>query len=212
MEITWLGHSSFLIKNKAGTTILTDPFNDSVGYSVFNGYADIVTISHHHFDHSCAEAVLGNPEIIDAVGIFDIKDVQIVGLPSYHDKMEGALRGKNTIYIYKIDDYRVCHLGDLGHFLSEDDLDKIGAVDILFIPVGGNFTIDGAEASEIAKKINSHLIIPMHYKTAALNFPLEGVESFITYMKNGERINSCTLEITEKLEDTNLVKILDYKN
>jgi L-ascorbate metabolism protein UlaG (beta-lactamase superfamily) len=211
MEITWLGHSSFLIKDSKGRTLLTDPFDESVGYKVFEGHADVVTISHHHFDHDYIEKITGNPAVLDKVGFFNLCDIDIKGIPSYHDNVEGAKRGENIIYVFKMDDYRICHLGDLGHILSIHDADAIGEVDILFVPVGGNFTIDGKEAAAVCKLLNPHIVIPMHFKTSALTFPIEGVENFLAHMKNGENIHSTTLKIEGNLKDRNIVKILDFK-
>jgi len=210
MEITWLGHSSFLIEDSLGRKVLTDPFDETVGYNTFKGEADVVTISHHHFDHSYIENVKYK-ESIDKVGFFYLCDIPITGIPSYHDKMLGAKRGENVIFVIDIDGYRVCHLGDLGHTLSNEDIKQIGNIDILLIPIGGNYTIDGKEAAEIAKSINSHLVIPMHYKTPILSFELEGLEDFLTYMKNGERVGGNKLSIERSLEGFNKVTILDYK-
>ncbi len=209
MEITWLGHSSFLIKDSSGKRILTDPFDETVGYKIYDDKADLVIISHHHFDHDCLQYVKGNPEIVDKVGLFNKCDISIEGIISYHDNVKGAKRGENIIYIMTIDNYRVCHLGDLGHNLSEEYLSKIGDIDILLIPVGGNFTINGKEAASIAKSINAHIVIPMHYKTPYISFPIDGVETFITNMKNGDRISHSTLVIEVELQDKNIVKILD---
>jgi L-ascorbate metabolism protein UlaG (beta-lactamase superfamily) len=213
MKIKWLGHSSFLLTDSKGRKLLIDPFDSSVGYEVYEGEADIITISHHHFDHDFIKKVKGHPEIIDKVGFFMPRDINIVGLPSYHDKVKGAKRGNNVIFIIEMDGYRICHLGDLGHELSDVDLDKIGHVDVLMIPVGGNYTLDGKEASDVAKSINSHIVLPMHYKTSFTKLPIEGVEDFIINMGNGERMNSSTLDLKdkhiEKLEENNLVKLLD---
>lgn len=211
MEITWLGHSSFLIKDSKGRTVLTDPFDETVGYKVFEGEADLVTISHHHFDHDYIEKIKGNPAVVDKVGFFNVCDIDIKGIPSYHDNVQGAKRGENVIYVFKIDNYRVCHLGDLGHVLSLKDKDEIGEVDILLIPVGGNYTIDGKEATAVCKLINPKLVIPMHFKTSAIAFPIDGAEEFLTHMKNGERIQCNTLEINEELKGNNIVKVLDFK-
>lgn len=211
MKITWLGHSSFLLENSKGLKLLTDPFDDTIGYKVYEGNADIVTISHHHFDHNYTAKIKNNPKIIDAVGFNDTLGVKITGIPSYHDKIKGAKRGQNIIFIFEMDGFRLCHLGDLGHTLSKDDISKIGNIDVLFIPVGGNFTIDGKEAGEIAKNIHSHIVIPMHFKTSAINFPIEGTENFLINMKSGEKVKDCTLEINDKLDEYDVVKILDYK-
>lgn len=211
MEITWLGHASFLIKDSKGRKLLTDPFDKSVGYQTFHEEVDLVSISHHHFDHDYIKELKGNPEIIDKAGLFYLCDIPVEGIPSYHDNSQGSKRGENIIFTFEMDGYKICHLGDLGHELSQDYITKLGNIDILLIPVGGNYTIDGKEAANIAKLINSRIIIPMHYKTPSLSFPLDGVETFITSMKNGERINDCTLKIEGELEGRNVVKILDPK-
>ena len=119
---------------------------------------DIVTISHQHFDHNYTKELNGDYEIIDKIGMYNLNDIYIKGTPSYHDKDKGAKRGDNIIFTFKMDDYTLCHLGDLGHTLSNNDIDAIGDVDILFIPVGGNYTIDGKEASEVTKKINPKIV------------------------------------------------------
>lgn len=211
MEITWLGHASFLIKDSKGRKLLTDPFDKSVGYQTFHEEVDLVSISHHHFDHDYIKELKGNPEIIDKAGLFYLCDIPIEGIPSYHDNSQGSKRGENIIFTFEMDGYKICHLGDLGHELSQDYITKLGNIDILLIPVGGNYTIDGKEAANIAKLINSRIIIPMHYKTPSLAFPLDGVETFITSIKNGERINDFTLRIEGEIEGRNVVKILDPK-
>ena len=210
MEITWLGHSSFVLKDSKGRELLTDPFDSSIGYEIYNGSPDIVTISHHHFDHNYTSELTGNYEIIDKIGMFVSNDITIKGTPSYHDKDKGAKRGDNIIFTFKMDDYTICHLGDLGHKLSSDDIDAIGSVDILFVPVGGNYTIDGKEASEVTKKLNPKIVIPMHYKTSSVSFPLDGVETFLMYMKNATKIDNNTLVINGALDESMSVKILNY--
>lgn len=210
MEITWLGHSSFLVEDSKGRKVLMDPFDESVGYPIFQGEVDIVTISHYHFDHSYTEKVKFN-HIADKAGFFYLCDIPVAGIPSYHDKMQGAKRGENMIFIIEMDGYRICHLGDLGYILSEDEIKSLGKIDVLLIPIGGNYTINGKEASELAKHINSHVIIPMHYSTPELSFQLDGLEDFLTHMKNGEKIGLNKLSINEKLTGENQVKILNYK-
>lgn len=210
MKITWLGHSSFLLEDSKGVKLLTDPFDTTAGYDVYNGSPDIVTISHQHFDHNYIKELKGNYKIIDKIGIFTSHDIPIKGIPSYHDKNKGAKRGDNIIFTFRMDGYSLCHLGDLGHALSNDDVTSIGDVDILFVPVGGNYTIDGKEASEITKKMNPKIVIPMHYKTSRLSLPLEGVETFLMYMKNASKIDSNTLMIDNEIKESMSVKILNY--
>lgn len=199
MKITWLGHASFLLEDSKGRKLLTDPFDSTVGYSLYKGSADVITISHQHFDHNFIQNINPGAKVIDKVGFFNECDITIQGIPSYHDKNKGAKRGENVIFIIEMEGYKFCHLGDLGHILEEKDIDLIGEVDVLFIPVGGNYTINGEEAAKVAKSIESKLIIPMHYKTPQLSFDLDGVETFLTFMKNGERVNSNTLEINEDI-------------
>lgn len=212
MEITWFGHSCFLIKSRTGKKVLTDPYDESVGYPLPNEAVDLVTISHNHFDHNYTESLPGIPTIIGKVGSYTFSDINIKGIPSFHDKDFGAKRGNNIIFLINIDGFNICHLGDLGHTPTSEMLTEIGPVDVLLIPVGGNYTIDGEEAAAIAKMIDSHIVIPMHYKTSALTFPLEGVEKFIIKMGNSCKIESCTLELTELPEVKNRVKILKYRS
>ncbi|MDP4088516.1 MAG: MBL fold metallo-hydrolase [Bacillota bacterium] len=212
MEITWFGHSCFLFKDRSGKKLLTDPFDTSVGYSVPNETVDIVTVSHQHFDHNYVEALPGIPAVIDKTGSFCVNDISIKGIQSYHDKYKGAKRGNNIIFVINMDGLTVCHMGDIGHMPAPEDFQEIGDIDVLFIPVGGNYTIDGEEAAKVSRQINSHIVIPMHYRTSALSLPLEGTEKFIMKMGNSEKVGSSTLVLEGSLEGFNKVKILDYKS
>ncbi|KEI03071.1 MBL fold metallo-hydrolase [Clostridium botulinum] len=208
MEITWFGHSSFLIKTKNGKRILTDPFDKTVGYKTYQDTAHIVTISHHHYDHDYTEGIQGTIDVIDSCGSFEKHGVLIKGIPSYHDKSHGSKRGENIIYIIKVDNFNICHLGDLGHKLSKEDIEAIGDIDILLIPVGGIYTINGIDAASVAKDINPKIIIPMHYKTTYLSFALDSVDTFVDNMNNVKKLSCSTLKITEPLNDHCAVKIL----
>ncbi|MBZ9606286.1 MBL fold metallo-hydrolase [Clostridium estertheticum] len=210
MKITWLGHSCFLLEDSKGVKLLTDPFDNTLGYDIYKGSPDIVTISHQHFDHNYIKELTGNYKIIDKIGISTLHDISIKGTPSYHDKNKGAKRGDNIIFTFRMDGYSLCHLGDLGHTLSNDDMSSLGDVDILFVPVGGNYTIDGKEASEVTKKMNPKIVIPMHYKTLRLSLPLEGVETYLMHMKNASKIDSNTLVINDEIKESMSVKILNY--
>ncbi len=211
MYITWLGHSSFLIEDSKGRKILTDPFDETVGYDVYRGTPDIVTISHHHFDHGYVALLPREAKILDAPGSYEFDGIRITGLPSFHDKSEGSKRGRNTIFIIEADGYRVCHLGDLGYVLSEPEIKSLGKVDVLMIPVGGVFTIDSGEAAELAKAVGSHIILPMHYKTPAIDFEISGVEPFLSRMGDFEKVGSARLDLHGELKGFSKVKILEYK-
>lgn len=183
MIITWLGHSCFKLQDKAGTdgvTVITDPYNKEVGLKVPNIEADIVTISHDHADHNNIDALRGNPFIIDCAGEYDVKNVLIEGIDSYHDEEEGKLRGGNVIYRIEIEDISIVHLGDLGHTLDNSQLEKLVGTDILLIPVGGKFTLDAKKAVEVISQIEPRIVIPMHYQTEGLTIDgLDSVDKFI---------------------------------
>lgn len=169
MDITYLGHSSFRIKTKTAT-VITDPFDPKMVGLKYSGIeGDIVTVSHDHKDHNAANLVSGAKKVVAGPGEYEIRGVSIVGYPSFHDVKNGEERGKNTIYVYEAEGLRLVHLGDLGHILSEDLVNEIGDVDVLMIPVGGEFTIGPKEASETVNKIEPFFVMPMHYQSDGLN-------------------------------------------
>jgi L-ascorbate metabolism protein UlaG (beta-lactamase superfamily) len=181
MDITYLGHSSFKIKTKTAT-VITDPFDSAmVGLKYSGVEGEIVTVSHAHRDHNATDKVSGIKKIVDGPGEYEIMGVSIIGYPSFHDAKEGAERGKNTIYVIESDGLRLAHLGDLGHSLSDDLVNQMGAIDILMIPVGGKFTIGPKEAAEVVNKIDPYYILPMHYKIPGTPqfADIEPVETFL---------------------------------
>lgn len=208
MKITWFGHSCFLIENSMGTKILTDPFDTTVGYKLYTDTADIVTVSHQHFDHNYTKDIKGNPLIIDTCGTFTKNNISIKGISSYHDTTHGSQRGENIIFVIKIDNFTICHLGDLGHKLTEEDISCIGHIDILLIPVGGIYTIDGIVAASICTEINPSIIIPMHFKTPLLSFDLDSVNKFLNNMGNVETLSTYTLTLDSPIHKNCMVKIL----
>lgn len=192
MEITRLGHSSFKIRGKQAT-VITDPFDPKMlGIKFPKVEARIVTVSHNHNDHNNTGVIEGNPFIITGPGEYEIADVFIRGIPTHHDNKYGEERGKNTIYKIEIDGVRLAHLGDLGHKLSDEQLDQLGDVDVLMIPVGGVYTIDAKKASEVVAQIEPHIVIPMHYNEDRLDREafgkLSSVEEFFKEM--GKSVNT----------------------
>lgn len=178
MEITYLGHSCFKLKGKTAS-VVTDPFLEKCE-------ADIVTVSHPHADHNQINKVSGAPFVIDGGGEYEVKGVSVIGVASWHDNQAGAQRGPNTIYVIEIDGLRVCHLGDLGHKLSDAQLEEIGSVDIALVPVGGEYTLDAKQAGEVVLQLDPWIIIPMHYQQPGLDptrfGKLTGVDIFIKEM------------------------------
>ncbi len=183
MDITWFGHSLFRIKGKT-STVVTDPYDPAmVGLKFPKPEADVVTISHEHQDHNRSDLISGAPKIVRGPGEYEIGGVSIFGISTFHDNAEGAKRGRNTVFIMTIDGIVICHLGDLGHKLSEQQVGEIGNVDVLLIPVGGVYTIDAEDAAGIVASIEPSVVIPMHYKiegvTSELLSSLDGVEKFV---------------------------------
>ena len=184
MTINWYGHSCFKITNQGGhLTIITDPFDKKVGLSPPRGNADIVTVSHDHFDHNNIKAIGGQPFIINSPGEYETKTITINGISSFHDKKKGEERGTSTIYRIEVDGIRICHMGDFGQErLSDNQLETLGQVDILTIPVGGNYTINGIQAAKIANQIEPAIIIPMHYKIPNLTVDINDPKEFLKEM------------------------------
>lgn len=169
MDIKYLGHSSFKMRGKTAT-VITDPFDtDMVGIKYPKEKADIVTVSHDHKDHNNVDQVQVAKKILTGPGEYDISEISIIGVPSFHDDEKGKERGKNTIYVFEIDGLRIAHLGDLGHKLKEKHIEQMGEIDILMIPVGGKFTIDAKTATEVAREIDPKIIIPMHFLLPNMN-------------------------------------------
>ncbi|WPX08893.1 MBL fold metallo-hydrolase [Anaerocellum danielii] len=209
MKITYLAHASFLIETKSGVKILTDPYDDSVGYTVFELSPNVVLTSHKHFDHGYTGSLKGDYVLVDKEGEFEVKGVKIKGIKTFHDKENGQKRGENIVFVIE-DEFCVAHLGDLGHELLEHQLEKMGKVDILLIPVGGVYTIDAKEAFNVAKAVNPRIIIPMHYKTEKLKFDLGKVEEFTKHFEDIEVLNTCEIEINN-LPEKQKVMLLKYK-
>jgi len=182
MIITWQGHSCFKIQDRVGTegvTLVTDPFDKSLGLKLPNFEADIITVSHDHYDHNNISAFRGNPKVVRSAGEYDIKGVMIEGIMSYHDESHGKDRGGNIIYRIEIDDVTICHLGDLGHVLDNKQLERLAGIDVLLIPVGGKYTLDAKKAVEVISQIEPRIVIPMHYKTKDIKVDIDGVDKFI---------------------------------
>lgn len=178
MILRWLGHASFMIEI-GSTRIVTDPFNEYVGFKMPAVTAELVTLSHGHRDHAATDEVLGSPQVVDSPGEHDFQDIVIHGTSTFHDKKRGKERGNNIVFTFKSQDLSICHLGDLGHILETGQVMEIGPVDVLLIPVGGLYTISAAEAVQVRDLIKPRLTVPMHYKTPDLSFPLSPVEDFI---------------------------------
>lgn len=193
MEISYFGLSAFKLRGSTAT-VVTDPYSPEVGWKLPKLAAEIVTVSHQHFDHNQVDRVEGTklrsrPLIISAPGEYEAAGVAIYGYASWHDNNQGKERGKNVIYLLVIDGMRIVHLGDLGHDLSPRLVEELNGVDVLLVPVGGKYTIDVRQAVKIIEAIQPALVIPMHYKLPGLGetfLDLAEVDKFLEAVGGGE--------------------------
>lgn len=210
MEITWLGHSCFLIKGKE-KTIITDPCHPDLGYRLGEPEADIATLSHFHPGHSYIEGVANDPKQIKSPGEYEIGGTFITGISTFHDDKKGELKGRNTIYVTEMDGITLCHLGDIGHPLGPNLVEELGDVDILFLPVGEVSTIPVDTAVEIVRQLEPPIVIPMHYKTEAFTGNLSLVDKFLDKMRIRELEAKPKLSITSSsLPTTTQTIVLNY--
>lgn len=178
MEITWLGHSCFKLKGKQAT-LITDPYSPDLGYTLGKQAANIVTVSHQHPGHSFAQGINDSPKVVTDPGEYEISNALIIAVSTSHDNEKGAIRGKNTVYAIEMDELSICHLGDLGHVLTDEQIEELGNVDVLLLPVGGVSTINAPVATEIVRQLEPKIVIPMHYKTPAIDCELDTVDRFL---------------------------------
>ncbi len=213
MDITYLGHSSFRLKGKTAT-VVTDPYDERCGKFPKNIVADIVTVSHDHADHNQTDKVQGPMFKIQGPGEYEVRGVSIIGIPTWHDDSGGAERGANTVYVIEMDGLRLCHLGDLGHRLNDKQLEEIGSVDIVMVPVGGVYTIDAKIATEVVKQVDPWVIIPMHYQTGELKLsnPLRSVEEFIKEIGKTAQILPKYVVVRDQLPTETALIVLEKRS
>ena len=223
-EVTfkWFGQACFLIETSQNTQIITDPMRMGLYMIPEDIKPDIVTVSHEHSDHNQVDAVSGKPTVLrglisggaDFAAIDQkIKDVRIYTIPSYHDKSQGSERGKNAIFVFEFDGLMVVHLGDLGHELTAEQVEKIGAVDVVMIPVGGTYTIFGAAADKVISQLNPKLIVfPMHFKTDSASFLPYSGDDYTKDKQNVKKVDGNTFRLDlNKTGDRLTYVVLNYK-
>ena len=204
MEIIWYGQSAFKLTGK-NLSVVTDPFSkpEEAGAKPIKTSADVVTVSHDHWDHNNVAAISGNPVVFDMPGDYEVKGVTFKGIDSKHGNEVDL---PNTIYTMKMDDLTVAHLGDLGEKLSSYQLDRVNGVDILLIPVGGKYTLDAQEAVEVINQIEPKIIIPMHYKTPGSKVDIVSVENFVKEIgMEPEKVGKLKVLKKDLPEETKLV-------
>lgn len=195
MKIRFIGHSCFLIEVNQ-LKVMTDPFDRSIPYDFPDGEeVDVVTVSHSHFDHSAVNRVKVGKEVLKTPVDKVIEGVRFKSKSFFHDEERGRARGKNLIFLIEGEDLKVLHLGDLGHVPDEEDLKEFKGIDILLTPVGGYFTIDGKKADRIIEILNPEIVIPMHYKTKSLKFPIATKEEFLKNKENVHYLEKSEFEV-----------------
>jgi len=199
MKVKWLGHACFLFTSDDGTRVMTDPYKPGAfgcDYRPPAEKADIVTVSHEHDDHNNVADVKGDPQVVRGTGVHKVKGVEFKGVATSHDQASGAQRGSNVVFCFTLDGVRVCHLGDLGHELSDKTVGEIGVVDVLLVPVGGNFTIDAGVADLVANSLRPKFVIPMHFQTERCpNFPVATAEGFRKLRQRARALSESEIEI-----------------
>jgi L-ascorbate metabolism protein UlaG (beta-lactamase superfamily) len=213
MKIKWFGQSCFMLTAENSLKVVMDPYANMLGYKLPEIDANIVTTSHNHSDHNNVGAVNGNFVHIKDPGVFSQGGIEIKGVQTFHDNVSGEKRGKNVVFNFRIDGLNVCHCGDLGHLLSPEQIDEIGKVDILLLPVGGRFTLDAGGAAEVAAQLNPSVVIPMHYRTKAMGIPgliFGKVDTFITVSnKNAKNYNELDVNLSN-IKDLPGIVVLQY--
>jgi L-ascorbate metabolism protein UlaG (beta-lactamase superfamily) len=210
MDVSWLGHGCFRLRGRSAA-VVTDPYPPTLGTRLPRLEADLVTISHEHPNHSHAQIVHGDPFVIHGPGEYEVAGVAVLGLATFHDTASGAERGRNTVYVIEVDDVRVCHLGDLGHRLVDDQLEAIGTVDVVLAPVGGGAALDGAAAAEVVRQLEPRIVVPMHFRQAGLKTSLEPAERFLKEMgvESAEAQPRLSVQPTSGDSDTTRVVLLE---
>jgi len=210
-EITWLGHACFRIKGK-DATVITDPYDRSLGLGTLNQRADIVTISHEHAHHNTLTGIKGEPFVIKGPGEYEVKGVFVTGVWSYADNEGGKQLGRNNIFLFHLDDLVVCHLGALGHTLNSHQLEALGDIDVVMVPVGGHSALSANKASEVISQLEPKIVIPMHYSTGRESLDLDTLDKFTKEMGLKDLVPQDKLTIkSSDLDETTQVIVLEAK-
>lgn len=217
-KVTWYGQAFMEVDAADGKRVVIDPFDQSfLKYPLPKGLtANVLLVTHEHKDHNNVGLIGGNPTLIRSekgVGTFTKEGITVVGTATYHDENQGKDRGKNTVYSFVVDGIRFCHLGDLGHTLSPEQAKSIGAVDVLFVPVGGYFTLDPSKVDQVINALSPKIVVPIHYKTGYTpDLPIKGPEEFLKNEKNVKKLGQASFELTkESLPKDREVWVLEIK-
>lgn len=210
MKIEYYGHSCFRITAENGVSIMTDPYT-RVGYELPKGLsADIVTVSHAHFDHN-ATHLISAKNTVNGVGVYELNGIKLQGIASFHDEKNGTMRGTNVIYKWEMDGLTVCHLGDLGEPFHNRLAENIGKVDVLLIPIGGTYTIDAMQAKTYVDALAPSFVIPMHYRPVDGTIDITDEKPFLNTVNLVERVgcSPVTLSVKDKIQNTTKIIFME---
>ena len=212
MEITWHGQSCFRLRDR-GWALVTDPYGPESGLALPRLSATIVTVSHDHQDHNYVRGVRGRPYAVTGPGEYEIGGVFVIGVPIHRNGRDGAQEGWNTAYLIEYDDLAVCHLGHLAQVPTQEQVEQLGDVDILLVPVGGHSTLSGARAAEVVGLLDPKIVIPMQYKIPGLDAALESPRRFLREMGIDEPERTESLKTTKsQLPEETCVVLLEPKS
>ncbi len=177
MEITWYGRACFRLKGREAT-VITDPCPPATGFVAGKHEVDLLTLSHAHPDHAYTRSITAGMTLTRP-GEYEYRDLLVTGVRTWHDGSEGSERGENVVFAVEVDGVHICHLGDLGHLLTDEQLSELGPIDVLLVPAGGTFTISPAEAAAVVAQIEPKIVIPMHFAADGASADLLGPETFL---------------------------------
>jgi len=211
ITIQYWGQSCLSITDQNNLNLLTDPFPASFGYAMPTVQPQICLVSHDHYDHNAVDTVKGDPQVIREGGQHEVKGITIKGVSTFHDSEGGKKRGNNLVFAWQMDGIHLAHLGDLGHVLTEQQVEQIGEVDVLMVPVGGFYTIDAAQAVQVAEQLKAKIVIPMHFKTSAISLPIAPVDEFLKSVPKEWQVKqpkSSSVTIAQSDLDTSQVSVV----
>lgn len=210
MEIIWYGHSCFRLKDRTAT-VVTDPYDKSLGLALPRLRADIVTISHDATHHSAVHSLKPEFKVVDGPGEYEIGGTFVTGVQLYPPKNSSEL-AKNNVYVIYLDSLAICHMGDLSHIPTQSQVEGLGSIDVLLIPVGGHNALNAAQAAEVISLIEPLVVVPMHYNLPGLSIELDPVDKFLKEMGVAKAEPESTLKLTKSsLPDETQIVLLEPK-
>ncbi len=213
MEITWYGQTCFRLSERGLASVVTDPYPPDVGLEYPRSRAHIVTMSYDDPECRYTKGVRGPFKLLDGPGEYEIGGVFVTGISTFADARRGATRGLNTIFTFRFDGLTVCHLGRLGHVPTQSQVENLGTVNILLVPVGGGGSLTPARASEVISLFEPNLVVPMYYKVEGLKTKLGTLNRFLKEMGVDKVEGQETLKVNQtKLSEETQVVVLDFKH